>query len=141
MELYVQKYRDIKTQADAVLHFLQNIDIGMLDSILEPNRTYQDFEKNVFIQKLGYALDEFIQSGDTFLHRFPGQCDSEFCNYKCKGFTFLGNKSRNYFDLIVDIKGGVVHDIYECGAFKCFDAAFARNRRIIINRLVLPFEE
>lgn len=72
MDRDIQKYEDIKTQSDAVLHFLQHMDIEMIDSILESNRTYQDFEKNTFVQKLGYALDEFIQSGDTYLNRFPG---------------------------------------------------------------------
>mgnify|MGYP001023611477 FL=1 len=61
MESKIQTYKDIKTQSDAVLYFLQHLDIEMIDSVLEPNRTYQDFEKGVFIKKLDCALDEFIQ--------------------------------------------------------------------------------
>lgn len=139
MESNIQTYKDIKTQSDAVLHFLQHLDIEMIDSVLEPNRTYQDFEKNTFVQKLGYALDEFIQSGDTYLNRFPGQCNSEICNYKCKGCTFIGNNSGNYFDLIMDIKEGVVQDIYECSLFKCFNQIVSKNKRIEIDKSVLPF--
>ena len=139
MESDIQRYKDIKTQSDAVLHFLQHLDIEMIDSVLEPNRTYQDFEKNTFVQKLGYALDEFIQSGDTYLNRFPGQCNSEICNYKCKGFTFIGNNSGNYFDLIIDIKEGVVQDIYECSLFKCFNQLVSKNNRIEIDKSALPF--
>jgi hypothetical protein len=41
----------------------------MIDAILEENRLYQEFEKYVFIQKLGVALNEFIQEGDTYLNR------------------------------------------------------------------------
>jgi len=139
MESNIQTYKDIKTQSDAVLHFLQRLDIEMIDSVLEPNRTYQDFEKNTFVQKLGYALDEFIQSGDTYLNSFPGQCNSEICNNKCKGFTFIGNNSGNYFDLIIDIKEGVVQDVYECSLFKCFDKAVKKNMRIEIDKSVFPF--
>lgn len=139
IESNIQTYKDIKTQSDAVLHFLQHLDIEMIDSILEPNRTYQDFEKNTFVQKLGYALDEFIQSGDTYLNRYPGQCNSEICNFKCKGFTFIGNHSGNYFDLIIDIKEGVVHDIYECSLFKSFDKSVFKNKRIEIDKSALPF--
>ena len=139
MESDIQRYKDIKTQSDAVLHFLQHLDIEMIDSVLEPNRTYQDFEKNTFVQKLGYALDEFIQSGDTYLNRFPGQCNSEICNYKCKGFTFIGNNSGNYFDLIIDIKEGVVQDIYECSLFKCFNQIVSKNNRIEIDKSSMPF--
>jgi hypothetical protein len=139
MESNIQTYKDIKTQSDAVLHFLQHLDIEMIDSVLEPNRTYQDFEKNIFVQKLGYALDEFIQSNDTYLNRLPGQCNSEICNYKCKGFTFIGNNSGNYFDLIIDIKEGVVQDIYECSEFKCFGQKVSKNKCIEIDKSTLPF--
>ncbi len=139
MESNIQTYKDIKTQSDAVLHFLQHLDIEMIDSVLESNRTYQDFEKNTFVQQLGYALDEFIQSGDTYLNRFPGQCNSEICNYKCKGFTFIGNNSGNYFDLIIEIKEGVIQDIYECSLFKCFNQIVSKNKRIEIDKSALPF--
>ena len=139
MESNIQTYKDIKTQSDAVLHFLQHLDIEMIDSVLEPNRTYQNFEKYIFIQKLGYALDEFIQSGDTYLNRYPGQCNSEICNYKCKGFTFVGNNSGNYFDLIIDIKDGVVQDIYECTKFKVMIGNIAKRKRIKIDRYPSPF--
>lgn len=139
MESNIQTYKYIKTQSDAVLHFLQHLDIEMIDSVLEPNRTYQDFEKNTFVQKLGYALDEFIQSGDTYLNRFPGQCNSEICNFKCIGFSFIGNNSGNYFDLIIDIKEGVVQDIYECSLFKCFNQIVSKNNRIEIDKSALPF--
>ncbi len=139
MESNIQTYKDIKTQSDAVLHFLQHLDIEMIDSVLEPNRTYQDFEKNTFVQKLGYALDEFIQSGDTYLNRFPGQCNSEICNYKCKGFTFIGNNSGHFFDLIIDIKDGVVIDIYECTLFKCLAKGLSKNNRIVIDKSRFTF--
>ncbi len=129
----------IKTQADAVLHFLQQLDIEMLDSILEENRTYQDFEKPVFLQKLEYAFDEFTEDGDTFLNRYPGFCDSKNCNYKCKGFSFIGNNSNNYIDLIVDIKDGVVVDIYECTLFKSSNETVSKNRRIEIDNFEAPF--
>ena len=132
-------YRNIQSQSDAVLHFLQNLDIEMIDAVLEENRTYQDFEKHVFIQKLGYAFDEFIKAGDKFLNLHPGFCNSEICNFKYTGFSFIGNNSGNYFDLIVDIKEGVVHDIYECTKFKCFEGIVIKNRCIYLDDLEPPF--
>ena len=137
MEVKTQKYASIMTQADAVLHFLQHLDIEMVDSVLDPKFTYQKFEKHIFIRKIGYALDEFIESGDTFLYLYPGQCNGERCNYGCKGFTFIGNNSGNYFDLIVDIRDGVVHDMYECCVFKSSELSISENKCIIIDRLNL----
>lgn len=129
----------LHTQADAVLHFLQKMDIRMLDAILEEERTYQDMNKHVFVQKLGIALDKFIATGDTYLHRFEGHCNSELCNYKCMGFSFVGNSSGNYMDLIVDIKDGVVHDMYECSEFKISDREIEKRTRIKIDEKDLPF--
>jgi hypothetical protein len=129
----------MKTQSDVDLDFLQQLDIGMIESALEPNRTYQNFDKYTFIQKLGAALDEFIQSGDTFLLRYPGFCNAKTCKYKYKGFTFIGNNSGNFFNLIVDIKDGVVQDIFECNKFKCFSKIDSKNRCIEIDKTEFPF--
>jgi hypothetical protein len=127
----------LKTQADAILYFLQRLDIEMIDMILDENRTYQDFEKSLFIKKLGYALDKFSQKGNTYLNRDEGYCNSESCNFKCKGFSFIGNKSGHYFDLIVDVKDGAVLDIYECNSFECSNNNEGKLYKIYID--FLPF--
>jgi hypothetical protein len=140
METKIQNYKHIKTQADAVIHFLQHLDIEMIDAILEENRTYQDFEKVVFIQKLGEALNEFIQDGDTYLNLHDGFCNSKSCcNFKCSGYTFIGNASGNYFDLLFEIKEGIVHDITECSTFKSIDENTFTSRYILIDKMEEPF--
>lgn len=137
MEL--EQHSDLKTQADAVLYFLQHLDIDMVNSVLEENRTYQDFEKPIFIHKLGNALAEFLEAGDTFLNSYSGFCNSVTCNFKSKGFTFIGNNSDNYFDLIIDIREGIVYDIYECSIFKCLTSGINKNTRIEIDKSEFPF--
>lgn len=107
----------IPTQDDTVLHFLQKLNIWMLDAIPEKGRTYQNINKSTFIKKLGIALNKFMETGDAYLHRLEWHCNSELCNYKCRGFTFVGNNSGNYMDLVVDNRDGVVHDMYECREF------------------------
>lgn len=130
-----RKNKNINTQSEAVLHFLQRLDTEMIDLILESDRTYQSFEKHIFIRKLGYAIDEFIESGDTCLNLYPGHCNAESCNYRCKGYTFVGNNSGNYFDLLIEVKDGIVQDICECFDFKCIDQCFLKNKRIWIDPL------
>ena len=129
----------LKTQVDAVLYFLQRLDIAMVSDVLDVNHTYQNFAKPLFIKKLDAALDEFIEAGDTYLNRFNGACNSKSCNYKCKGYTFVGNNSGNYFDLIIDIKDGVVNDIYECFNFKCEIKVIDKSVRIGIDKSDPPF--
>lgn len=138
MDLQVIQHRELKTQADAITYFLQRLDIEMVSDILEDNRTYQDFEKSVFVVKLGVALDEFIAAGDTFLNCYSGSCNEETCNFKCTGFSFIGNHSQKFFDLIIDIKGGVVHDIYECSKFKNLLVTSPKDDRVIIDRFAPP---
>jgi hypothetical protein len=59
------------------------------------------------------ARNDFLNSGDTFLKKHSGFCNSEVCNFNRTGFSLIENKSSNYIDLIFDIKDGVVEDIYE----------------------------
>ncbi len=129
----------LQTQLDAVLYFLQRLDCSMLKLILDDSITYQNFEKTLFIKKLDAALDEFIEAGDTYLNRYKGFCNSKRCNYKCKGYSFVGNNSRNYFDLIIDVKDEVVNDIYECFSFKCEDEGIHKNEHIVIDKSDDPF--
>ncbi len=129
----------IETQADAILYFLQRLDIDMVDDILDNNRTYQDFEKPLFIHKLGNAFNKFLEAGDTFLNCYSGFCNSKLCNYRCRGFSFIGNNSNFYMDLIIDVKDGIVHDMYECSDFKQLESIIKKSKRIRIDNSYLQF--
>lgn len=129
----------LETQADAVLYFLQRLDVGMVNMLLDDSKTYQNFAKPLFTKKLNDALGEFIEAGDTYLNRYEGLCNAKSCNYKCKGYSFVGNNSQNYFDLIIDVKDGVVNDIYECFSLKCDEEELHRNEYIVIDKSDMPF--
>lgn len=135
MKVVIKKHNNLKTQADAILYFIQRLDIDMVNDILDDSHTYQDFEKWLFIHKLRNALDKFLDAGDTFLNCHRGFCNSELCNYRCTGYSFIGNKSKNYIDLIIDIKKGVVHDMYECSEFKFINPGSIKNNRIRLHEL------
>lgn len=139
MNINLNEHTNLETQADAVIYFLQKLDIEMVDDILDDTRTYQDFKKHIFIQKLGNALDEFILAGDTFLKCYPGFCNAELCNYKCSGYCFLGNNSNCFFTLIIDVKEGIVQDIYECSNFKHLEPDLKKRKRIRIDDVSFPF--
>ncbi len=137
--LNVEEKIPLQTQADAILYFFQRLDVEMIALILEDHRTYQDFEKAKFINKLGDAFDEFIESGDTFLNRYPGICNWKTCIYKANGFSFISNVSLKYFNIIFDIKDGIVNDIYQCYDFKCQTDGIVRQGLVEIDKLELPF--
>ncbi len=135
----LNRTRRIETQAQAVIYFMQRMDIEMVDAILEDNRTYQDFEKSVFITKLGLALHEFTMDGDTFLKAYSGTCDEKDCHYKCKEISFIGNNTHNYLDLVIEIKEGIIHDMYECREFKRLTPGVDSLKRIRINKFAPDF--
>jgi hypothetical protein len=111
----------------------------MVDILLDDTREYQNMKKDIFINKFGIALNEFIEVGDTFLNTTihinttNGYFDSVICNYSCLGYSFVGNNSRNYINLIFEIEDGQVLNIFEYYYFK--SKSGLNNMRIVINDL------
>jgi hypothetical protein len=128
----------LQTQTDAVLYFFQRLDIAMLKSVLDDEHTYQDYEKRVFLKKLDNAFDDLLKSGNTFLNRYEGFCNSEECNFKCKGYSFVGNVTNDYMDFIFDIRDNRVFDMYECSHFKCNSELILKNKNIALDS-EMPF--
>jgi hypothetical protein len=124
----------IKTHADAVIHFIKNLDIDMVDDLLDEKYTYQDLKKNIFIKKFSVAFDEFIAADDRQLEVSNGFCSLFTCNNQCSGYRFSSAKSGLYFDLIIDIKEGQVTDIYECKSFSSLAADLQVRKRVLIDR-------
>jgi hypothetical protein len=129
----------LETQADAVLYFFQRMDISMLKLVLDDAHTYQDYEKKVFLKKLDYAFDDLLQAGNTYLNRYEGFCNSEECNFKCKGYSFVGNVTNDYMDLILEIKNNKVTDIYECSKFVNSETDILKKENISIDTFEEPF--
>ena len=136
----LNKLKGIQTQADAVIHYIRHLDLDMIDTLLDGKYKYQDFSKNIFIQKLGIAFDEFIHTGDFQLEVNNGFCSQFICNNQCSGFRFSGKKSGLYFDLIIEVKNGVVKDIYECSSFMCLSAELNAVKRVLIDRTKYDFK-
>ena len=124
----------LKTQLDAVVYFIQKLDIDMVNEILDDELTYQDFEKAMFIHKLGVAFDEFKSVGNESLEVSYGMCDSIKCSYGCPGYQFVGNHSPFFFELIFIHKEGQIQDIYECVDFKAEKSSNRLEDRIEIDK-------
>ena len=50
------------------------------------------------------------------------------------GFSFVGNNSNNYFDLIFDIVQGEIFDIYQCKSFECKTSVIDKHIEIKIHK-------
>jgi hypothetical protein len=129
----------LNTQAETVLYFFQRLDIDMLNLLLDDANTYQDFEKKVFLKKLDYVFDDLLQVGNTYLNRYDGFCNSEECNFKCKGYSFVGNVTNDYVDFIFDVRDNRVFDMYECSQFRCDSPPYQVKRYVSIDDFEFPF--
>lgn len=130
----------LDNQSDAVLHFIEQLDVDMVDELLDSDRTYSDLEKPIFINKLDLALDRFIKAGDTCLTRSKGVCTGQGCdNIGCSGYSFMGDKSGLFLDVVVIENKGRVEDIFDCSALDVEGSTRKRGKRVRITKWDLPF--
>ncbi len=134
------KIAEINTQADAVIYFLQQMDVEMVNDVLDDTLIYQEFPKYKFINKLSAAIEKLRDGGDVFLNCFPGKCQGIGCdNHGCSGFPFIGNRTGDYINMIVEIKSGKVMDMYECNHFKIEQKSIKWRNQVQIDEKDLPF--
>ncbi|MFM7473240.1 MAG: hypothetical protein ACKO00_04940 [Crocinitomicaceae bacterium] len=133
------KTKTLTTKREALVHFFQLMDIEMIALLLNDSPTYQDFPKEVFIQKLSRTFDEFKEKGDTFLNAIQGTCG--ICDKSKNGFMFIGNASKQYMSIIFDMEGNVAKDVFECAKMKVGFSDVDRSNQLWIQPLDLdmPF--
>ncbi len=132
----IKKY-NISNQEEAIKHFIEQMDIEMIDAFLDARKTYQDMQKEFFLLKLERVFQIFKKSGDIYLIAYQGRCNN--C-YKDKlGFTFVGNYSFNYISIIVDSDKGTINDIFECSSFSNADQSLILNKKLQIDDFVFDF--
>jgi hypothetical protein len=131
--------KELNTHLGCVLYHLQRFDIQMVSDLLQDDITYMEYSKNVFVEKLSIALQEFRQHGDLYLERISDYCDSNMCNHKKVCYTFIGNKSKLYMALIFVLENGLIADIYECTKFKTNRKYLNLQFKIIVDDKNLPF--
>lgn len=117
----------ISNQPQAILHFIEKMDIEMVDAFLDNDKTYKDFEKYLFISKLQKAFETFTDLGDTHLLTVKGSCNS--CDKTKTAFTFIGNNSKNYMSIIFDTADNKINDMYECSDFRNKQSNFEFKRK------------
>ncbi|MCX6198777.1 MAG: hypothetical protein NTY88_06095 [Bacteroidetes bacterium] len=137
-ELFTQAEQKLspRNQYEAVIYFMAHLDIEMVSSFLDDDRTYQDFPKYLFISKLIKAFEQFEKADDRVLSLHKGGCAG--CSKGCRGFTFLG-KQGDYMDILFLMEGDEIKDIYECSNFVNDEEVLNKLRSVDIDPLSFPF--
>lgn len=129
-----KKFSGIKTQADAVRHFFQQMDVEMLDMILDDGITCQDRTKQKFLGLVTLAFQLMQKDGDTELMISEGHCSG--CTKNHKGLRFTGNYSGKYLNMLFLEKDGKITDIYECYQFEA-KGGKPKNYQVVLKYLDL----
>jgi len=109
----------IKTQRDAIIYFFESLDADMIGTLLDDKNVYCDVDKETFVKKLNEVFRTFSCAGNTRLVGFPGvskSARSKRYNYSenesfAHGYSFVGNNSSHFLDLLFVEKGGRVYSI------------------------------
>ena len=109
----------VNTQLDAVLHFICKMDEEMVEQVLIDEALDVEFDKKIFITKLTNTFEYFREIGDRKLIQINGVCGGFKCDsYKQPGYTFVGDRSKNYINLIVALVDEKVSEIFECSKMR-----------------------
>ena len=114
-----------------IVEATKRIDIEMFKEFSVHVEDFKNNKKQYFINDLAIAFTKLKESGDTFLQPEFGNCGS--CNKGCTGYLFIGNRSRNYINLIFQIDGSEILDMGECCDFKPINKVQNLNQRIYIH--------
>jgi len=110
---------DKKTYEEALLDCFIKLDIHGLKIILKEEYSYQDTSKEIFLQEIEQIFNANKNSGDTELLIYKGLCQGDGCiNCSKGGYRFVGNVSKNYFDLLFIDGNNDITDIFQCSSFK-----------------------
>lgn len=120
----------------SLIHYISQMDIEMIDAVLPNTMTYNDVSKKHFIAALGMLFNEFISYGDSYLIQFRGKCS--YCKKGYPGFTYIGNNSKNYINIIIEFpkkpSGNIdVANIYDCTYFKNNLGVLNLNKQLKLN--------
>lgn len=129
-----------KSKTELIIDSFEKMNLSMLEVLLDEDKTYQEATKDVFLDKIKESFSTLKDRGDTNLQAYKGFCNSTECpNRGCKGYSFVGNNSKNHIDLIFDEVNDDVNDIYNCSALEIYDKSVQRES--FINITIMHDEE
>ncbi len=123
---------EFKSHEEIIVHFINQMNLHAIDLYLDKKRTYQDLPKSRFVILLGNAFEKFNEAGDTKLIPVKGYCNGFTCpNFRKNGYTFKGNNSQSFMNLIIENEDDFVSDIFQCSYFESPENGDFRNQVLI----------
>ena len=104
---------------ELIVKAISEMDLEQLE-ILTENYLSQS-KREDFLKVIKSKFNKLIENNDTHLIAHSGSCNAYQCNIGASGYTFIGNNSKTYCDIIFENENGVCTDICKCHSFKVDD--------------------
>ena len=112
---------------ELIVKAISEMDLEQLE-ILTENYLSQS-KREDFLKEIKSKFIKFKENNDTHLIAHSGSCNAYHCNIGASGYTFIGNNSKTYCDIIFENENGVCTDICLCSMFKVDDTFINRARQ------------
>ena len=110
---------------------ITRIDFEMFREFIVYIEKYKDLDKHYLIKDLERVFDKFRKFGDTELKSNLGLCGK--CHKDCYGHLFFGNNSKNYINILFEIKENKIVELTECSEFKLLSEVYDLNKRVYLH--------
>lgn len=107
---------------------ISEMDKEALELLLE---IIPDFdEKEEFLAEVNLEFKKFKENKDTHLLAHSGKCSGGFCDNFCsKGYSFTGNVSNTFYNVVFEIENGKFKGACECYQFDIDDTIINEARK------------
>lgn len=122
---YSKSYLSTREQ---IVKAISEMDIETLEPLVEKKLTPTN--KRKFISDIEEEFNKFKSTKDTHLIAYAGKCDRNYChNYCTNGYSFTGNTSKNFLNLVFKEKHSGYLEICKCNDFNVDDVLINKVRR------------
>ena len=95
-----------------LLEATKRLDIEMFKEFYIYTEDYENSKRLFLLKDIAIAFNKFLESGDSYLETNLGVCNR--CNKGCHGHQLVGNKSKNYMNLLFENNVDKIIGVTEC---------------------------
>jgi hypothetical protein len=116
---------------NVLLQATKRLDIEMFEEFYIYTEDYKHAKRLFLLKDIAIAFSKFKELGDTCLDSNLGICNR--CNKGCNGHQLVGNKTKNYMNLLFENDVDKIIEITECADLITTNKIEGLNKRIYLH--------
>lgn len=113
---------------EVLVEAVKSMDIEMFKGFYVYVEEFNENKDSRFVNGLEKVFEKFRNYGDTLLESSLGYCRG--CHTNCYGYLFIGNKSKNFINIVFDTDRQKIKGMVECTKFEVLNKHEELNERI-----------